>query len=38
VEDPLVRDTKCSNYVNKAIRELNLVYIEEANDRFFEET
>lgn len=27
-------DTKCSNYVNKAIRELNLHYLEEANKKY----
>ena len=27
-------DTKCSNYVNKATRELNLYYIELANDKY----
>jgi hypothetical protein len=36
-DDPILRDTKCSNYVNKAVRELNLTYIEEANERYLEE-
>ncbi|QFR38678.1 hypothetical protein A9Q91_00390 [Candidatus Gracilibacteria bacterium 28_42_T64] len=35
-EDEIVNlsDTKCSNYVNKAVRELNLAYIEKANEIF----
>lgn len=27
-------DTNCQNYVHKSIREINLMYIEEANERF----
>ncbi|PID87465.1 hypothetical protein CSB07_01500 [Candidatus Gracilibacteria bacterium] len=27
-------DTKCSNYINKAVRELNLYYLEKANEKF----
>ncbi len=35
-EKDFLEDTKCSNYVNKAIRELNLLYIEQANEKFKE--
>lgn len=34
----LIDDSKCTNYINKAIRELNLDYIEKANNKFFNET
>lgn len=34
IEDDFLDDTKCGNYVNKAIRELNLFYIEQANEQF----
>jgi hypothetical protein len=30
-------DTSCQNYVNKAVRELNLLYLELANKRFISE-
>lgn len=30
----VISDTSCLNYVNKSIRELNLGYIERANDKF----
>lgn len=33
-EEDFLWDTKCKNYANKAIRELNLFYIEEANKEF----
>jgi hypothetical protein len=33
-EDPLLRDTKCSNYINKAVRELNLEYIDQADAKY----
>lgn len=33
-EKDFIEDTKCSNFVNKAIRELNLMYIEEGNKNF----
>jgi hypothetical protein len=33
-EDPLLRDTQCSNYINKAIRELNLEYIDQADEKY----
>ncbi len=32
--DSLLEDTKCSNYINKAVRELNLSYIEQANTKY----
>ena len=32
-EDALL-STECNNYVNKAVRELNLAYIEQANEEF----
>jgi len=31
-----MEESKCPNYVNKAIRELNLYYIENANKVYFE--
>ncbi len=31
-------ESKCINYINKAIRELNLDYIERTNDNFLKET
>jgi hypothetical protein len=33
-EEKVLSDTKCINYVNKAIRELNLVYIENWNEKY----
>ena len=33
-EQDVLSDTKCVNYVNKSIRELNLAYIEKANGVF----
>lgn len=33
-EEEILSNTKCINYVNKAIRELNLAYIEKANNEF----
>lgn len=33
-EEDVLSDTKCENYVNKAIRELNLEYLERANKKF----
>lgn len=30
-------DTKCTNYINKAIRELNLHYLDKANERHMDE-
>ena len=33
-DDSLSSDTQCSNYINKAVRELNLHYIEVANDKY----
>lgn len=34
----LTDESKCTNYINKAIRELNLDYIERINDNFLKET
>lgn len=36
-DEEILSDTECQNYVNKATRELNLAYIEEANNRFMED-
>jgi hypothetical protein len=33
-EDEILSDTKCGNYVNKAVREINLAYIEKANHQY----
>ena len=33
-EEKILSDTECSNYVNKAIRELNLAYVEIWNQKF----
>jgi len=33
-ENEVLDDTKCSNYLAKAIREINLMYIESANERY----
>jgi hypothetical protein len=33
-DEPLLRDTQCSNYINKAIRELNLEYIDQADAKY----
>lgn len=33
-EEEVLSDTKCHNYINKAIRELNLEYVERAEKRF----
>lgn len=33
-EEKILWNTNCINYVNKAIRELNLAYIEQANEIF----
>jgi hypothetical protein len=35
-EDKLLSDTECINYANKAIRELNLAYIEKWNEKYKE--
>lgn len=35
-EKDFIEDTKCANFVNKAIRELNLMYIEAWNKKFVE--
>ena len=31
-------DTQCQEYANKAVRELNLYYIEQANKKYFKDT
>ncbi len=36
-EEEFFWDTKCANFVHKAIREINLAYIEAWNERFREE-
>ena len=36
-EENIIAGNNCSNYVNKAIRELNLAYIDEANETYFKE-
>lgn len=33
-EESILSDTSCINYTNKAIRELNIAYIEKANQKF----
>ena len=33
-EHDLKTDSECSNYTNKSIRELNLYYIEQANEKY----
>lgn len=35
MEEEILSDTKCWNYLNKAIRELNLAYIEKAEIKYF---
>ena len=37
MEEEILSDTKCWNYLNKAIRELNLEYIERAEVKYFTE-
>ena len=36
-EEKLLADTECWNYLNKAIRELNIKYIEDADKLYYEE-
>lgn len=36
-EQKLVLENNCWNYINKAIREFNLYYIEQANKKYFED-
>ena len=38
MEEEILSDTKCMNYVNKSIRELNLSYIESAEEKYFKDT
>ncbi len=33
-DDSINSDTQCSNYINKAVRELNLYYVEQANEKY----
>ena len=33
-EMKILGDTNCRNYIHKSIREINLIYIENANERF----
>lgn len=33
-EEKILSDTMCQNYINKAIRELNLKYIEKADEKY----
>lgn len=33
-EDDILDDTKCTNFLTKAIREVNLMYLEEADARY----
>lgn len=36
-EKDIISGSNCNNYINKAIRELNLAYIEDGNRIYFEE-
>lgn len=36
-EKEIIAWDNCNNYINKAIRELNLAYIEQANKKYFSE-
>lgn len=33
-KDNILNDTMCSNYINKAVRELNLAYLDKANKKY----
>jgi hypothetical protein len=37
-EQKMILDDSCENYINKAVRELNLYYIEKGNEKYFKET
>jgi len=37
-EKEILDNNSCHNYVNKAVRELNLYYLDEANKRYFKDT
>lgn len=37
-EEDFLSDTKCSSFVNKAVREINLLYLENANNKYFKDT
>ena len=36
-EEEQTEESKCANYINKAVREINLEYIELANKKYFSE-
>ncbi|MDD2907830.1 MAG: hypothetical protein PHH98_04260 [Candidatus Gracilibacteria bacterium] len=36
-QEELTDDSKCTNYINKSIRELNLYYIEKNNERYLKD-
>lgn len=36
-EKTAMDDTKCVNYMNKSVREINLYYIEQANKKYFKD-
>lgn len=37
-EQEIIKGDNCNNYINKAIRELNLQYVENGNKKYFDET
>lgn len=37
-EKQIISGNNCNNYINKAIRELNLAYIEQGNKKYLEDT
>lgn len=37
-EQEIISGDNCNNYINKAIREFNLAYIEKANEKFLKDT
>jgi hypothetical protein len=37
-EQKILLDESCENYINKAVRELNLYYVELGNKKYFNET
>lgn len=36
-EEKAMSETECQNYVNKAVRELNLLYLEQANAKYVDD-
>lgn len=36
-EEKIINLDNCDNYINKAVRELNLAYIEDANKKYFQD-